>query len=77
LSRRTEVGQLWYVDVACGGDPARAVLRAVSEILERQSNRGEVWRLGSGHDDGCPAMEGEGMESCSCEIVQLEARRAA
>jgi hypothetical protein len=38
--------------------------------------RGEVWDVGIGHDDGCPAMR-HGMDACDCEIVRVEGRRVA
>jgi hypothetical protein len=46
-------------------------------MLEMPVRPGEVWDTGIGHDDGCLALKGHGLRSCSCEIVRLEARRVA
>jgi hypothetical protein len=71
MSRRRDV---YRRDVACGVDPRSALTRA---LLELPVSRGEVWTVGVGHDDGCPSLEGGGMPACTCEIVGVEARRAA
>ena len=60
---------------ACGTDPTAALVRALAEF--RAIRAGEVWSVGVGHDDGCPAIERGGMPACTCELVRLEARRAA
>jgi hypothetical protein len=65
----------WRREIACGNDPVEALLAAVDEL--RQVGRGEVWRIGVAHDNGCPALDGAGMPACTCELIQLEARRAA
>jgi hypothetical protein len=66
-------GAVWRREVACGGDPQRALVRALGSSPVR---RGEIWSFVIHHDDGCPAFE-HGMNACSCEIVGLEARQAA
>ncbi len=79
MSRRPRIpvtsGAVYRRDVACGVDPTAALLQAVSEL--RAARAGQVWDLGVSHDDGCPSLEGGGMPACTCEIVRLEARRAA
>jgi hypothetical protein len=62
-------------EIVCGIDPTAAPLQAVSEL--RDARAGQVWDLGVSHDDGCPSLKGGGMPACTCEIVGLEARRAA
>jgi len=75
MSSRTGTSSSVYRrDVACGGDPARSLVGALDEL--RAIRGGQVWSIGVGHDDGCPAME-FGMPACTCEIVELVARRAA
>ena len=66
---------IWRRDIACGIDPTDALVRALAEF--RAMRRGEVWSVGVGHDDGCPAIDTGPMAACTCEIVRLEARRAA
>jgi hypothetical protein len=66
--------RVWRREIACGGDPQRALVRALATSPVR---RGEVWSFGITHDTGCPALDGAGMPSCTCELVGLEARRAA
>jgi hypothetical protein len=61
--------------IACGNDPARALIRALAEF--RAIRAGEVWSIGVGHDDGCPSLNHGGMPACTCELVRLEAKRAA
>jgi len=79
VSRRSRVpgtsSAVYRRDVACGVDPTAALLQAVSEL--RAARAGQVWDLGVSHDDGCPSLDGGGMAACSCEVVRLEARRAA
>jgi hypothetical protein len=65
----------WRCDVATGGDPTGALVRAIEEF--RAIRRGHIWRLDISHDDGCAALAGRGMGACSCEVVRLEGRRAA
>jgi hypothetical protein len=67
-------GHVWRREVACGVDPEGALVRAVAELPVRA---GHVWSIGIGHDDECPSLVGGGMRGCSCEVVRLEARRAA
>jgi hypothetical protein len=62
-------------EVACGVDPTIALLRALDEFHAIRA--GQVWSLSVGHDDGCAALAGGGMPDCTCELVRLEARRAA
>lgn len=71
----THSNVLWRREVATGGDPAGAVLLTLAEF--RAIRAGEAWRVGVAHDAGCPALTGGGLAACSCEIVVLEARRAA
>ena len=63
-------------EVACGIDPTRAIVQALAEF--RAVRAGHIWSVDVQHDDGCPSLKAGGtMGACSCEIVQLEARRAA
>jgi hypothetical protein len=64
----------WRRSVATGGRPERAVCAA---LLEVPFNRGEVWTTDIQHDDGCLTLRGHGLRACSCEIVELKARRVA
>jgi hypothetical protein len=79
MSRRPRVpgtnSSTWRREVACGADPTRALVRALAEV--RAIRAGEVWSVGIGHDDGCPAIDTGPMAACTCELVRLEARRAA
>lgn len=80
MSRRpripgTSSSAVYRREVACGVDPAGAVVRALEEF--RTVLAGQVWSIGVGHDDGCPSLTGGGMPACTCELVRLEARRAA
>jgi hypothetical protein len=65
----------WRREVACGGDPVGAVVAACGEF--RPFRRGDEWSIDVAHDDSCPALDGAGMPACTCEIIQLAARRAA
>lgn len=64
----------WKREIATGGDPVGAVVEAWRRLPRRP---GGVWTMGISHDDGCPALAGRSMLACTCEIVWLEARRAA
>jgi hypothetical protein len=79
MSRRPRVpgtsSTVWRREVVCGVDPAGAVVRALAEF--RPIRAGQVWSIGVCHDDGCPSLERGGMPACTCELVRLEARRAA
>jgi hypothetical protein len=79
MSRRPRIpgtsSTTWRREIACGVDPTAALLRALDEF--RQIRRGQVWSIGIAHDDGCPSLRGAGMPGCTCELVRLEARRAA
>ncbi len=79
MSRRPRVpgtsASTWRREVACGIDPTRALVQALDEL--RAIRAGQVWRIGVRHDDGCPAIDTGPMAACTCEIVRLEARRAA
>jgi len=66
---------VWRRDIACGGDPTGALVQALAEF--RAVRAGHAWNVGIAHDEGCPALKAGGMSACTCEIVQLEARRAA
>lgn len=78
VSRRPRVpgtaAAVWRREVACGIDPTRALVHALREL---PVHGGQVWSLGVGHDDGCPAIDTGPKAACTCEIVRLEARRAA
>jgi len=78
MSRRRRIPRTssttWRREIACGVDPAAALLRALDDF---HPPRGEIWRIGVSHDDGCPSLRGAGMRACTCELVRLEARRAA
>jgi hypothetical protein len=65
----------WRREIVCGIDPAGSLVRALAEF--RAIRAGQVWSVGVHHDDGCPSLEAGGMPACTCEIVHLEARRAA
>jgi hypothetical protein len=66
---------VWRREIATGIDPAGALVDALAEF--RGIRPGEFWRLSVAHDADCPALEAGGMPDCTCEIVALEARRAA
>jgi hypothetical protein len=66
---------VWRREIACAGDPTGALVQALAEF--RAVRAGHIWSIGVSHDNGCPALEGGGMFSCDCEVVHLEARRAA
>jgi hypothetical protein len=67
--------RIWRREIVCGADPRSALARA---LLQLPVSGGEVWSIGVRHDDGCGSLEpGASMQVCSCEIVELEARRAA
>ena len=65
---------VWRRDIACGVDPARAFVGVLADL---PVHAGQVWSIAVRHDDGCPSIERGGMPACTCEIVRLEARRAA
>jgi hypothetical protein len=62
------------LEVATGGDPAGAFVRAAEASL-RLRTKG-VWLVDVRHDDGCPAIGAGPMRACTCEIVELRGRRA-
>jgi hypothetical protein len=62
------------VNVATGGRPAEALAAAALQLTR---GRPYVLRVGVHHDDGCPCLDGQSMRACTCEIVQLEAKRVA
>lgn len=78
MSRRPRIpgtaAAVWRREVACGGDPALAIVRALSDLPVGVE---EFWRIGVGHDDGCPAVDTGPMTACTCEVLRLEARRMA
>jgi len=69
-----KVGEKTVLDIACGGDPTRAVAAASLRLTQ-----GRPWivNLTIRHDDGCPCLNGRSMLGCTCELVTLEARRVA
>ena len=71
-SPRSGGGRVVRLEVATGGRPVDALARALQVV----SVRGELWRVSVAHDDGCPALAG-GLPACTCELVELIARRAA
>jgi hypothetical protein len=79
MSRRPRIAgttsNVWRREIACGGDPTGALVHALAEF--QLARAGQVWSIGVRHDDGCASLEGGGMPSCTCELVGLEARRAA
>jgi hypothetical protein len=64
----------WRREVATAGRPVETVTAAMLTVPARP---GEVWSTEIAHDDGCLALKGHGLRSCSCEVVWLEARRVA
>ena len=67
MSRRGRVpgtpgGRTFRLEVATGGRPVAALIRPAAAIPSRR---------------GCPATPFGPMEACTCEIVELLARRAA
>jgi hypothetical protein len=68
-----KVGDVAALEVATGGDPIAALTRAAA-IWSRKP---QVISLAVRHDDGCPCLYGRSMFACTCEIVELEARRVA
>ena len=65
---------IWRREVVCGGNPRKALVRALAPSPIRN---GEIWSFAIQHDVGCPSLNAGGMAACTCEIVGLEARRAA
>ena len=79
MSRRHRVpgtpgDRVFRVEVATAGRPVQAYLAAVEAIGLR---RGELWLTDMHHDDGCPGLEAESIPLCTCEIVEITARRVA
>lgn len=79
MSRRRRIpgtagAKVHRLEVATGGRPVDAYLRAVAALPLR---RGEAWLTDVHHDDGCPATPDGPMAACTCEIVEIRARRAA
>ncbi len=61
------------LSIATGADPVKAVAAAISGLPAVNPH---VWRVSVAHDDGCPCTEdGKPMGYCTCEIVDLTARR--
>jgi hypothetical protein len=71
----SRVGEVWSRDIVIGGRPVEALAAALTDD-DIPVGAGEVWDLGIGHDDGCPAAK-HGMHACDCEIVSLRATRLA
>ncbi len=61
-------------EIATAGDPVASLTTAMLEMPVRP---GEIWDLGIGHDDGCPALRWQRLDACDCEIVSLDGRRVA
>jgi hypothetical protein len=60
------------VEIATGEDPVGAVHDALRQARSGELRPGGVYRVGVGHDDGCPCVtEGRPMTACTCEIVWL------
>jgi hypothetical protein len=70
----TPGGRSYRLEVATGGRPLEAYLRAVGSLPLR---RGELWVTDMQHDDGCPGWERESIPLCTCEVVWLTVRRVA
>lgn len=62
------------IEVATGGNPVDALIRASAALPFRPAG---VWSIAVHHDTGCPATPFGPMAACTCEIVELVARRAA
>ena len=71
----TRVGDIWRREIFIGGRPVEALTAALTED-DIPVRAGEIWDLGIGHDDGCPAMK-YGQHACDCEVVHLTATRLA
>ena len=65
---------VYSLEVATGGRPVTALLRALERMPVR---RGQVWTTEVHHDDGCPALGTGPMHVCTCEVVEIAARRVA
>lgn len=62
----------WSLEIACGIDPAGALVRALEDA---PVGAGEIWDIAVHHDAGCPATNGSSMPACTCELVRLDAAR--
>lgn len=65
---------VYRVEVATGGKPVTALVRAMQQM---PFARGQVWTTEVHHDDGCPALGTGPMHVCTCEVVEIAARRVA
>ena len=79
MSRRprvpgTEQPAVFRLAVATGGRPVDAFLQAVDSL---PTDRGQVWTTAVHHDQGCPALDTGPIAICTCEIVEIAARRVA
>jgi hypothetical protein len=78
VSRRSRIPgttSVWRRDIATAGNPTSALVEALKEL--RAVRTGQVWSVGIGHDAACPSLKDGGIPACTCEIIWLEARRAA
>lgn len=71
-----KIGETRNIEVATAGAPMLAVISA-HQTLRISEKPGSIISMGIHHDDGCPCLDGHGMGDCTCEIVQLVARRLA
>jgi hypothetical protein len=73
VPRPSDERREWRREVATGGSPTSALIAA----LDESPIRAGIWSVAVRHDDGCAAINGGSMAACTCELVMLEARRAA
>jgi hypothetical protein len=60
-------------EIATGGDPAGALVKAIAETTPTD---GGVYRVGVQHDEGCPCVtRQQPISSCTCEIISLKRKR--
>ncbi len=65
---------VFRLEVATGGNPVSAFVRAMQTM---PFVRGQVWTTDVHHDDGCPALGTGPMHVCTCEVVEIAARRVS
>jgi len=58
-----------HVDLATGGRPLERVMEAFLTL----PGNGRGWIVDMEHDKGCPTIESDILDSCSCEILRLVA----
>ena len=66
-----KVGAVHVRDIATGGDPLHAYLRAMLPL----TGGPQALHTRIHHDDGCPCLRGLPMPACTCEIVRLVTKR--